>query len=1053
MKGLRCLVVALAIVLLCFALPSVAQGFAIQDRSPGETQNAYGLWYSGNGSAACTGANCHDDVVASQTVSPGSPHTDMVTAVDTSPSALVPLAGSWPTFFGPAPFAPADVFFMLGSPRYGLRDYVGQEGGPGTSGLGAGDLPYYTVSYNQDTTSWASRYSVSLSYMKTCAPCHNVGVTRPGDTTYTLANGGEMGPNTPNSVVDLSIQCEVCHGSGKVTPSEHVTGVPAVVGGLQLFNSQVCGQCHVTGTATENDASGAPLGSPNGYTTDQTLSASFSVVTSVPTEEEFEAHLANPTSTPVPAFLPNGDDYSLRHDYYNEWLNNLGAEGNPDGGHANPINSIVAMYGSVYHNTTCLGCHSGLGFLSRIGATYPDGSKVQTTSPTIAQASGNNFGISCTVCHSGHVTYKTNPSPWESPVNSVRTWEQTRAAEPSVTIGQPVSCGDCHNWQFEVLGKSVQHETINGVSYVRPAANTNIGHPQREMFGAGNAGATGKSGMWGVPAMKAQMAFYGTEISCQDCHMPATAKEQNGAPYPVSADDGSARDTRMSHRFHIVLPGDAETWQLRPNGDSCSIDCHKPADGLLTRADFQAYIDETSATVVAAVDDVGGLLLEEAGDLHVKPGGYSGILSYTAFEQAEPSTQTLTPAEWFMLQKAAQNVDFVAQDGSNGLHQPEYALAGLTKAKFWAQSFRPALWAKQGSTFGGGGASFTGGLLGYDGKPIFGAMVSFEQSVNGGPWSTVSTMDASGGSFVATTAAPAVGTQFRFEFSPDAGISYYSGLLSEPAPQTTLVLHPTLAGSRWVSGEVTGTLSCDQPDALTFYFVTGPGATPPTPYAGPFTISAEGTSTLWYWSSGPGGTEAFHSQQVRVDNSGPTMSSNALTSYLETASINITGTDTFSGVDNVYYSLDGSPVVELGGVSASVVTTALGAHTLSFGADDNVSNRSATSTVSFTVRCTPKLTKSPSGSSYTVLLNKTWKYSVTLSRAAGAPIAGKKVYLQRSTNNRTWSTYATYYASAAGLATRTWKFTARGTTYWRWSVPADTTFNAVNGSSTKVVCK
>ena len=308
-------------------------------------------------------------------------------------------------------------------------------------------------------------------------------------------------------------------------------------------------------------------------------------------------------------------------------------------------------------NTRCLKCHSGLGFLNRIDAKGPSGKRIVPTFPTMSVVATADPGISCQVCHTGHVGMVESGG-----YDSLRRKGN----------GDEVGCGDCHNWQFEMLDQAVQYETLAGAEYSRPARDTKSRHPQREMVSGGRGGEDGTGGLWGVPPR----GEYMPDTECQDCHMPRTHKE--GMP---ANDTGGIGGTRMSHRFHIVEPGDAQRWKLRPNGDSCVTTCHKEEASEYTRAEFQSWIDEKRATVSAASDDTTRALQVAAAEY--------GLASWSSFIAAQPRSGAaagLSSAKWSMLQRAAQNADFVINDGSGGIHNPDYAMAGLDKALLWARS-------------------------------------------------------------------------------------------------------------------------------------------------------------------------------------------------------------------------------------------------------------------------------------------------------------------------------------------------------------------------------
>ncbi len=149
-----------------------------------------------------------------------------------------------------------------------------------------------------------------------------------------------------------------------------------------MLKAQVCGQCHVSGMTPQKNVAGGAFGNPNGYTTDATLSAYLTAYATVESEATFMSWVEKGGTKP--RFLPNGANFSLRHSYYNEWLINKAQFATGQYGHANPTNATVKTYGST-GNTKCLRCHSGLGFLNRIGAKGPSGTRIVATFPTLAR--------------------------------------------------------------------------------------------------------------------------------------------------------------------------------------------------------------------------------------------------------------------------------------------------------------------------------------------------------------------------------------------------------------------------------------------------------------------------------------------------------------------------------------------------------------------------------------------------------------------------------------------------------------------------------------------
>jgi len=1013
-------VAALAVATALFAIPAAACALTIANPSSEPTANAYGMWYAGSG--ACAAAGCHEAIASAESV-----HADMVTDVAADPSKLVPGTSHWPAPNPAGGFTlnATDVYLKIGD-RNGLLEYAGFAVNGLTSVVPEGDLPLWDpVGYEQTAAEWEAP-SVAVGakpYAQGCAGCHNLGLTRPSKTNTTLPNGGTQATDTPSAVVQLSIQCEVCHGTGNdPATGAHATGVPAVVGGLQILKAQVCGQCHVTGTTPQRNVSNKAFSSPNGYSTDETLSAAyFTPASTIPSEGGFAAYLASPGTVAKPSFLPNGANYAMRHSYYNEWLQNGAANGY---GHVKPMNTSVK--GGT--DPKCLGCHSGIGFLNRIGAKYATGALIVTDTPSIEFATANDVGITCQVCHKGHVGYKS-----AGRYDLDREWGN----------GKPVECADCHNWQFEVLGQALQSETVEGVEGVRPAANTRSRHPQREML-SGGLGADGVNrGLWGV----APTGEYMQGVACKDCHMPRTHKE--GMP---AGDDGSTVMTRMSHRFHPVLPGDAERWKLRKNGDSCVADCHEGRTGAWTRGQYQTWIDGVQTETEAKAEEATGAIGAIATSL--------SLASWTRVIAAQPVTgpgAAYSAAEWNMVQKAAQNADMVINDASGGVHQPVYSSAGLDKAVFWATSLRPALTASMvpGYCDGTVGRRIEGTLLGNDGEPIADAVVTLEKSVDGGAsWSTVAAAVA-GPTFSLSTGPISGPALFRVAFRPDAGVTYTTAAMDDGLPETSIALDPGAAGSMWVSaGAVTATLSSSDAAAVTFYSLSGATVRAPSVYAGPFPVSAEGETVITYWSVNGSGSEAPVAQRVRIDRTGAAASANARALYSDAAAITVDASDSGAGVAYLEYALDGAAWTRSASSSAVLPTIKkLGGHSLRVRASDRMGGIGPVREYAFSVKSTPKLTKSPMGTGYTLRVGNRWRYTAALRRPTGALVVGKRVYLQRSTNGTTWTNYATLATSASGTASRSMLCGKRGTTYWRFHSPGDGLFGAVTGAPTKIVVK
>jgi len=1020
MKRSHAIATVTGVMFMVLMLPVVAMAFQVTGGGGNQTQNPYGYWYAGK--EACGQEGCHRSIATQP-----SPHSEMVKDIRANPDELYPAAdsGLWPftSPLGGISVRPRDIYLQLGDDE-GFLEYTGSEGSAiATKVVPVDDLPVWSPANflirENRLEAQTSKLGNSV-YAQSCGQCHNVGLTRPSNATYTLPSGAVQTTKTPTTVSELGIQCEACHGSGK-NPNGHKNGVPGVVGGYQILKSQVCGQCHVTATAPQKNVGGGAFGNPNGYTTDATLSAYLTPSSVVETEGQMMAYVNGQTAT-KPKFLPNGDNFSMRHVYYNEWLvNKTPVASGGEHGHADPLNEEVKAEAAA-GNTKCLRCHSGLSFLNRIDAKAPSGTRIVATPPAYSLVTTADPGISCMICHTGHIQFAEGGG-----YDTARRWGN----------GEEVTCANCHNWQYEQLDKTLQYETIGSTEYSRPAKNARVNYAQREMVSGGAGGDDGLGGLWGVAPMGTGMPG----VTCNDCHMPRTSKE--GMP---ANDDGSPEATRMSHRFHITLPGDAARWKLRPNGDSCAAGCHKEDAASYTRADFQAWIDQKAAAVASASAEATGALNSVATGL--------GLSDWTAFIATQPGSGAagaLPAAQWAMLQHAAQNVDMVHTDGSGGIHNPDYAIAGLAKAKLWAQSTGATISAELNSPIAyGDGMTVSGSLLGTGGVPIDDAEVVLETSTNGSaPWTPVATAaPAADGDFAIPTGLIVGNRYFRVRFSPAAGVDYTSTLMHVAVPVTTASVTPAAASATWsniASAQVTLTAT---PGATIMYTLTGATIKAPTAYSGPITITAEGRTEVRFWAYDADGTEAAQMVPILIDRANPTVNTDVAVRYAEKGVVHVWSADSGAGVARLVYTFRGMTRTVYGS-SFTLTTTALGKNTLTVRAYDRAGKSTSKSVVVW-VRTTPKFAVTPL--TKTISKGGSVTFAATVKTASGALLVGEPVALQRW-NGSSWVTVVVRTTNSSGRVARAVTFGTTGTKWYRWHISADTRCAAGNSAFMKVVVK
>jgi hypothetical protein len=161
------------------------------------------------------------------------------------------------------------------------------------------------------------------------------------------------------------------------------------------------------------------------------------------------------------------------------------------------------------------------------------------------------------------------------------------------------------------------------------------------------------------------------------------------------------------------------------------------------------------------------------------------------------------------------------------------------------------------------------------------------------------------------------------------------------APVTSSTLDDT-----WKKTSVTCTLTAGDDLAgvkATYYRLNG-GST--ATYTAPFTISADGTTSVEYWSvDNRNNIETPNSARVRIDHDAPATSDDAPAGWVKgAATIRLSATDATSGVAETVYSLDGSqPTTPY---TAPIVVSAEGTTTLKYCSTDIAGNtesvRSAT---------------------------------------------------------------------------------------------------------------
>ncbi|HEY5539839.1 MAG TPA: cytochrome c3 family protein, partial [Coriobacteriia bacterium] len=201
--------------------------------------------------------------------------------------------------------------------------------------------------------------------------------------------------------------------------------------------------------------------------------------------------------------------------------------------------------------------------------------------------------------------------------------------------------------------------------------------------------------------------------------------------------------------------------------------------------------------------------------------------------------------------------------------------------------------------------------------------------------------------------------------------------------------------------------------AATYYKVDGGAQSTGTT----ITVSTAGSHTLEFWSVDvAGNVEAPHDfvTFTVIDSIAPTTTSDALATYTDSATIQLTATDNVggSGVADTFWQLDTTFGSWTGGTFVTVAAPSSGSasHTLYFYSRDAAGNEEATQSVSFTI-VTPD-TNPPtgtididSGASFTATV------SVTLNLSASDTGGSGLSQMRFSDDGSTWSAWESYAPS------------------------------------------
>jgi len=167
------------------------------------------------------------------------------------------------------------------------------------------------------------------------------------------------------------------------------------------------------------------------------------------------------------------------------------------------------------------------------------------------------------------------------------------------------------------------------------------------------------------------------------------------------------------------------------------------------------------------------------------------------------------------------------------------------------------------------------------------------------------------------------------------------------------------------------------PPLTTFYALDGGDA---TTYTAPFVLSAEGTTTLDYYSvDASGRAESTNTAIIQIDTVAPVTTLLGVSpggTHASPVLLTLYATDRTSGVSTTFYSLDGSPAR---GYSSSVAVSSPGLHVIRYWSVDNAGVSEVPQTTTFTVSPPATETITAAASASSVKLRVSFVLSGTLT--------------------------------------------------------------------------
>jgi sugar lactone lactonase YvrE len=174
----------------------------------------------------------------------------------------------------------------------------------------------------------------------------------------------------------------------------------------------------------------------------------------------------------------------------------------------------------------------------------------------------------------------------------------------------------------------------------------------------------------------------------------------------------------------------------------------------------------------------------------------------------------------------------------------------------------------------------------------------------------------------------------------------------EYIPDTSDITPPVTTSNipaGWTQGPFSLALTAvDDSSTVAATYYSSDGTSPTLEYSVPVTITPEGENTITYYSIDSGSNvETPTVELLKIDNTLPVQSDDSTSTYIGSATINLSASDSLSGVQGIHYQVNAGPWVS----GTTVIVNTLGAHTVKYYATDYAENGSylSATTILFSV--------------------------------------------------------------------------------------------------------